>query len=192
MQPALRVVAILAGIWIVAGGVVWLARLAKPTPASLERYVAAHPLAGAAPSERGRVIEKVADQLNRLSYEDRRSFREKRELDGFFHALTPEERSRFLDLTLPEGFHQMMTALNEMKPEQRRKIVQRALADLEAGRGPGDRDGGNSDRPPLDAAQQEKIIQLGMSAFYEDANADVKLDFAPVIEQMQRSLQHLE
>ena len=184
--------AILAGIWLVAGGIVWMARSAKPTPASLERYVAAHRLEGAAPAERARTIEQVAAQLNGLTYEDRRTFREKRELDGFFKALTPEERGRFLDLTLPAGFHQMMTALNAMKPEQRKKIVQRALADLQSGRGPGGRDAASADRPPIDAAQQEKIIQQGMSAFYEDANADVKLDFAPVIEQMQRSLQHLE
>lgn len=190
MHPALRVAAILAGIWLVAGGVVWLVRSAKPTAASLEQYVAAHPLGEAAPAERARLIENVADRLNRLSFEERRGFREGRRLDGFFQSLTAEERGRFLDLTLPEGFRQMMQALNAMKPDQRQKIVQRALADIEAGRGPGGRPA--TDRPPIDEAQQQKIISQGMSAFYEDANADVKLDFAPVIEQMQRSLQHLE
>jgi hypothetical protein len=34
----------------------------------------------------------------------------------------------------------------------------------------------------------QKIVVQGMTAFYEDANAEVKMDFAPVIEQIQQSL----
>ena len=185
MKIALRALLVIAGIWLVAGGIAWLARSAKPTPASLERYVAAHPLADRPAPERALVIEKVAGQLNRLTFEDRRAFRQEHGMDAFFKSLTPDEQSRFLDLTLPEGFRQLMQALNAMKPEQRKKIVDRALQNIEAGRERGD-------RPPIDSAQQQKIIDQGMNAFYQDANADVKLDFAPVIEQMQRSLQHIE
>lgn len=186
MKIALRALLVLAGIWLVAGGVVWFVRSAKPTPASITSYVATHPLAGQPAAARARIIEKTAAQLNRLSFEDRRAFRQERGLDGFFKSLTPEEQSHFLDLTLPEGFRQLMQALNTMKPEKRKKLVERALADLESGRP--DR----ADRPPIDAAQQQKFINQGMNAFYQDANADVKLDFAPVIEQMQRALQHFE
>jgi hypothetical protein len=70
-----------------------------------------------------------------------------------------------------------------MDPEQRRKIVKRALDDLE------------EDRPDLPRRisdeDAKRVIEEGLGAFYEDASAEVKLDFAPVIERLQRSLQSL-
>jgi len=59
--------------------------------------------------------------------------------------------------------------------------VKRALENLE------------KDNPEISQRMQEdevrKIVNQGMSSFYEEANADVKLDFAPVIEQLQRAAQ---
>jgi hypothetical protein len=69
-----------------------------------------------------------------------------------------------------------------MTPEKRKEIVDRALKDLNEN---GARPGGD----PRDDANARKVISEGMSAFYEEASVDVKLDFAPVIEQIQRSLQ---
>jgi hypothetical protein len=43
-----------------------------------------HELAGLSEKERARTIEKVADQLNGLAYEQRREMRVGRKLDGFF------------------------------------------------------------------------------------------------------------
>jgi hypothetical protein len=186
MKLGLRILLVLVGIWLVAGSIVWIVRASKPTPASLERYIAAHPIDNKSSSQRREIIDKMAAQLNRLTFEERRAFRQQNGMDRLFNSLTPEERARFLDLTLPEGFRQLMQALNKMKPEQRKKIVERALAAMESNRENGD------GRPPIDSEQQQKIVTQGMSAFYEQASADVKLDFAPLIEQMQRSLQHIE
>ncbi|MGH8048684.1 MAG: hypothetical protein ACREKL_15700, partial [Chthoniobacterales bacterium] len=182
----LRVAAVLALVWLIAAGTAWTVRSMKPTPESLVRYVDAHPIAAASPAERPRIIDKVAAQLNRLDYEQRRSVRMSKSLDGFFHDMTEPERNAFLDKTLPEGFHQMMIALNKMTPEKRKQIVDRALADIEKS----NTDGSQKPRRPVDDAQAKKIVNQGMSAFYEDASADVKLDFAPVIEQIQRSMQN--
>ena len=41
-----RAILILAAIWLVAGGTIWWARHATPTPESLLRYVEVHPLDG--------------------------------------------------------------------------------------------------------------------------------------------------
>lgn len=99
----------------------------------------------------------------------------------FFDQLTPEERKKFIEMTMPEGFRQFMLALNKMDPERRKRIVKRALENLE------------KDNPEISQRMQEdevrKIVNQGMSSFYEEANADVKLDFAPVIEQLQRAAQ---
>jgi hypothetical protein len=98
--------------------------------------------------------------------------------------MTPGERSAYLDRTLPEGFRQVMLALNKMTPEKRKEIVEKALENIKKNR-PDDA----AARPsPVDEAMMHKIVAQGMTSFYEEADADVKLDFAPVIEQIQQSL----
>ncbi len=185
MKLWLRVALVLLVVWGIAAGTAWIFRSLKPTPQSLIRYVEAHGLAGASASERARIIDKVVGQLNRLTFEERRETRTSKSVDRFFKDLTEAERADFLDRTLPEGFRQMMLALNKMTPEKRKQVVDRALADLEKA------DAGESEdrRRPIDDEQAKKIVNQGMSAFYEEASADVKLDFAPVIEQIQRSMQ---
>lgn len=173
----------LVGIWIVAAIVIFAARSASPTPEKLKAYIEAHPLAGLTGQQRAAVIEKTADQLNRLTFEQRRELRESGAVRGFFEGLTPAERSRFLDLTLPEGFRQMMSALNKMDPEKRQKLVQRVLDDMQKNTPQ------SADR--INQEDVKKIIAQGVSSFYEEANADVKLDFAPVLEQLQRNIQNL-
>jgi hypothetical protein len=178
MRGSVRVILILAAVWVVAGILIWWTRAARPTPEALTAYVAKHPLDTASASGRSAIIDKVASQLNRLNFEERQKVRKSGVDRDFFAKLTPEERQRFLDLTLPEGFRQLMLALNKMKPEERKKIVQRALDNLE------------KDDPQMDSRvnQQDvqKMIGQGVESFYRDASADTKLDFAPVLEQLQR------
>ncbi len=169
----------LVAIWIVAGGIIWWARASKPSPESLARYVEAHPLAS---SDHDKTLRYVAEQLNELDYDQRREMRVGKKLDRFFKQLTPDEQSRFLDLTLPSGFKQMMDAFNKMEPEKRKKFVEKALAEMKAHEG--------EDRPPgADDANAQKIVQQGLRSFYSEASADVKLDLSPLLEQMQRNLQ---
>ena len=180
-------------IWIISGAVVavWLtafavsklAEASRPTPDSMLASIASNPLSNLSGSDRQQQIERLADQLNRLEFEERRELQRDPQFRAFFESMTPDEQSVYLELTLPEGFRQMMRALNEMTPERRQRIVDRALAEIE------ESDGAPQTPRPEDELHAKKIISEGMSAFYEEANADVKLDFAPVIEQIQRSLQ---
>jgi len=181
MRVSWRAIGLLAAVWLVAAVVIFWARAARPTPASLSAYMEKHPLVNLAPAGRGKVIGQVAAQLNKLNFDQRQELR-KSEIDRrLFEEMTAEERKRFLDLTLPEGFRQLMLALNKMDPAKRKKIVQRALDDIE------------KDHPEakerLDRIEVQKMISQGMDSFYSEASADVKLDFAPVIEQLQRATQ---
>ena len=168
-------------IWAVAAVVIWVSRSASPTPEKLKAYVEAHPIAGRGDAERARIIERTATQLNSLTFEQRRDLRESGAVRWFFESLTPPERARFLDLTLPEGFRQMMSALNKMAPEKRQKLVQRVLDDI--------RKNAPQSAERIHEDEVKKIVGQGVSSFYENANADVKLDFAPVLEELQRNLQ---
>lgn len=172
---------VLVAIWGVAAVVIWVSRSARPTPEKLKSYVESHPMGGLAGAQRAEILERTAAQLNSLTFEQRRELRESGAVRGYFQSLTSAERARFLDLTLPEGFRQMMSALNKMNPEKRQKLVQRALDDI--------RKNAPQSAERVNEDDVKKIVAQGVSSFYEEANADVKLDFAPVLEELQKNLQ---
>jgi hypothetical protein len=43
--------------------------------------------------------------------------------------------------------------------------------------------------PQNDDPNVQKIVQQGLRSFYSEANADVKMDLSPLLEQMQKNLQ---
>ncbi len=181
MRLSWRAIGIFVAVWLVAAVVIFWARAARPTPASVSAYIEKNPLANLAPAGREKVIGRVAAQLNKLNFDQRQELRKTKIDRRLFEEMTAEERKRFLDLTLPEGFRQLMLALNKMEPDKRKKIVQRALDDIE------------KDQPEnmerIDRVEVQKLISQGMDSFYSEASAEVKLDFAPVIEQLQRATQ---
>ena len=172
-------------VWLVAGGTIWWVHHARPTPESLRRYVETHPLEGQSEHERAKRIEAVADRLNGLEFEARQEMRGGRRLDGFFKSLTPAEQMRFLDLTLPAGFKQMMEAFNKMEPEKRKKFVDKALEEMKQ------HEGENPEMPEKLDANAEKMINQGLKSFYSEASAETKMDLSPLLEQMQKNLQGL-
>ena len=179
----IRAALVLALVWTIVGGLIWWARARKVTPESLMAYVEVHPVEGKPPTERTKTMEAVAKKLNQLTYEERREVRLSRRLDRFFKGLNPEEQGRFLDLTLPDGFRQMMEALNKMDREKRKVFVEHTLEQLR-------KDEGQNMPERLESdGNIQKIIDQGLKSFYSDASAETKMDLAPVIEQMQRNLQ---
>ena len=178
--PWFKVVGLLLAIWLVVGGAIYWARSVRATPESVMRYLDGQPLKSA--RDRDDVIKRVAGQLNQFSYDQRREVRVSRKLNAFFKDLSPAEQSRYLDLTLPTGFRKMMESLNKMTHEKRQEFVDKALADMKKHEGDA----------PQDAHLDEnarKVIDEGFKSFYSDASADVKMDMAPLIEQMQRNMQ---
>lgn len=174
---------LLVAVWAVVGGAIFWARSAKVTPESLTKHIESLKLDGKAASDRGKAVESVADQMNRLTYEERREVRMSRKLDGFFKTLSPAEQERFLDLTLPTGFKQMMEALNKMERPRRQQFVTRTLKEMR------DREGDEPARNEGDETAAQKIISQGFKSFYSEASAETKLDVAPLIEEMQKNLQ---
>ena len=182
--PWIKLLAVLLAIWVVVGGVIFWARSVKPTPESLTQYLDQHPVQGMSAGDRSKITDKIAEQLNQLTYEERREVRVSRKLDGFFRQLPPDEQMRFLDRTLPTGFKQMMDALNKMTPEKRQKFVGKALEDMKKREG---------EEPPERTKEMDengkKIMDQGFKSFYSDASAETKMDVAPLIEQLQKNLQ---
>jgi len=179
MRRWIQALVVLLVVWGIAAAVILSSRASRPTAKSLVAFVEANPLEGLPADRRAEVIAKAADQLNRLNFEERQELRKTRRERAFFDQMTEPERREFLELTLPEGFRQLMLALNKMSPEERKKIVNRALDDIER------ESPGIAER--IESADAQRVISEGLGSFYEEASADVKMDFAPVIERLQRA-----
>lgn len=182
----------LALVWGLVAFVMGLAHRAAPTPEKVADYIASHPLDELDPADRERVIRKAAAQINQLDFEQRRSAREGRdEADPgrrFFRSMTSQERVLFTELTIGPTFDHLMKALNEMSPEERRKIADEALARLRRGdawSGPEADQWGERGEEIL-----SKVASEGLRSYYEEGNAGTKLDLAPVLEEMQELLQN--
>lgn len=193
----LRISIALAAIWALALSGLFIARSLKPSPQKVAALLEKHELAdlsvedsaaptGAEAGRRAAAIAEVSREVNRLDFNQRRELRETGGIDRFFMRLSLEEKKQFLEATLPRGFEEMMRAFNAMEPQQRQRMVDQVLSDLDeeeaSGRAPT-----AEENPEL----AKKIAEAGMEAYYENASADVKLDLAPVIEQLQERLQNM-
>lgn len=135
---------------------------------------------GASASARTERIEKVAEMFNQLDFAERDRAREERIGEEFFMRLAPSERERFVELTVEKSMQSLIRALDAMNADERRKIVERGLREIEDGR---------TEEEMVRAQEMSeellnRITQEGLKAYFQQANADTKLDLAPLMEAM--------
>ncbi|BAM03762.1 hypothetical protein [Phycisphaera mikurensis] len=175
----------LAVLWLGVALFGWLSTGWETTPQTILAQIGADPLEDAA--DRDANLRGLADAVNRLPGAARMDPELGEALRGEFEAMTPEERSLYLDLTLPRGFEELMLAFNAMEGAERRRIVGEATArmDEEMARAGG--------KPPegLDEGQLQRVVDEGMKSFLSDASAETKLDLQPLVHRMQGVMQGL-
>lgn len=173
-------------VWAVAWGLMRWAGAARPTPEKIVAYIEAHPLEEMEdPEERKKVIGELATMLNGLDPSESRELEEAAEEDprrDLFRTMTPEEQLFFLERRVGRAFQQMMESFNEMDREERKRLVERSLKTMREERGAPAR------LEEADPEVAEKITEAGLKAYYEDASAETKIDLAPLLEEMQRSM----
>ncbi len=182
MRPNwIKVAVVLVALWAIIYGATTVVRRNRPTPETIAAFVATNSLDGKAPAERAKLIEAVASKVNRLEYDQRRELNQQRKVEGFWNALTAEEKGRYLDLVLPTGFKQMMENFNKMEPGKRKRMVQKAVENLRSDEGEG---------PPrnLNDPQLRKIVDQGLKSFYSDATIDAKMDALPFLEALEQTV----
>ena len=173
-------------LWTVAWGLMRWAGAARPTPEKVMVFAAENNLSEIEdPAERKRVIGDLATMLNGLESAEIRELEEKAGEDprrNFIGEMSPEEQLYFLERRVGRAFQQMMQSFNEMEREERKRIVERSLKRMQEERG------GPGRLEEADPEVAEKITQAGLKSYYEDASAETKLDLAPLLEEMQRSM----
>jgi hypothetical protein len=122
--------AVLLVTWTAAAVAISVLEARIVTAQKVLAYIAAHPLAGKGEAQRGRIIEQVAELVNRLPFDERQKMRVGEEAREFFSQMTDEERMRFIHLTMEEGLRQALESFNKMTPVQRQRLVGRAMREF--------------------------------------------------------------
>lgn len=176
-------------VWGIAWGLGRIAKSQLPTVEKVHEFVQENPLSEISdPAERKKLISNLASMLNRMDPGELRNFeqgdREAQERVGqaFFREMTPDEQRYFLEMRVGKAFKQMMQSFNQMDREERRRIVERSMKEMKEGQGITAR------LEETDPEIVEKITNAGLEAYYESASMESKMDLAPLMEEMQRSM----
>ncbi|MCU0796197.1 MAG: hypothetical protein MUF31_09715 [Akkermansiaceae bacterium] len=184
----LQALIVLAVVWGLVVGVRALAGSKRITADKIEREVASMSLEdwsegvpeGEDPSAREARVREIAEMFNRLDFGERQKAHQRRVGDQFFDRMSPGEKDLFVDLTIEKSMETFMDALDAMTPRERKKIVEDGLRQIEEGRTADDIARFRKDNEEA----LSKITDEGLKAYFEKANADTKLDLAPLMQEM--------
>ncbi|HEY1788781.1 MAG TPA: hypothetical protein VGJ73_11520 [Verrucomicrobiae bacterium] len=191
--------ATIAGIWVIAmTGHAWLESL-KMTADKVRAYMESVDFAGLTGEARANAIKELEDKLNALPYEERQRMRLQHLIDQWFNEMTEEEKSQFVEATMPTGFKQMITAFEQLPDDKRRRLIDNTLNNL---RNANDRPArglqnstnapaAGTNAPPVISPELEaKIRDIGLKTYYSQSSAETKAELAPVLEELQHQMQN--
>lgn len=186
---------VIVGLWIIALTGYTVAKNRQVTVERVRAYVDSVNLASLSGSERASAIKRLEEMLNALSPEERQKARLERLSIAWLKLMTEAEKTQFIEATMPTGFKQMLIAFEQLPEDQRRKTIddslkrlrdeQRRMRAASAEDGPAD-----TNAPPVISDDlQAKIRTIGLKTFYSESSAQTKAELAPVLEELQRSME---
>lgn len=195
-RPVVIMGVAICAIWIVAVIGYRIARNAKMTAEKVKTYaesVDINKLSGAA---RAKAIRDLEAMMNALTAEERQKARFERAARSWFDEMTEEEKAEFIEATMPSGFKQMLTSFEQLPEDKRRRTVNDALRRLKEERDqlaagqPGGNPNDPNAPPVLSPELEAKVRTIGLKAFYSQASAQSRAELAPLLEELQRSMQN--
>jgi len=186
--------AALVAVWLLAMAGYALADHWKITADKLRAYLAQTDLNQLSGEARARALRDLEDKINALSAEDRRNARLGRLWSKWFEEMTEEEKSAFLDATLPSGFKQMLASFEQLAPEKRKQAIDGAIKNLKEARESSPEDfqktnAANTNGPVLSEDLQKQVAVIGLKSVYSDSSAETKAELAPLLEEIQRNME---
>lgn len=178
-------------LWVVALSAYIWAKNSRVTAERVEAYVKSIDLAKLSAADREAAIRELADKLNALSFEERQRARMDRSALAWFQEMTEQEKSWFIEATMPSGFKNMITAFEQLPEEKRRRAVGDALRNLKTTQsrlqeGRVGAPPGGTNMATLSPELQDQITRIGLKSFYSESSAQTKAELAPVLEELQR------
>ena len=196
MSPRYRILVLagagLVAAWIIAFAGFKIAAGLKVTGDKVRSYAESMDLSKLSASDRAKALRKLADMLNALSPEERRQARMNRIWEQWFAQMTDEEKSQFIEATLPTGFKQMIGAFEEMPEDRRQRAINEALRGLREAQARMQAEGGmpaTGNAPVVSEDLQKQMATIGLKTFYSQSSAQTKAEVAPLLEEMQRMME---
>lgn len=192
MNPRHKPIAIAAGVlvavWALAMAGYAIAKNAKVTGEKVRAFLAGTDLAKLNAKDRAKALKQLADYMNQLPPDERRTTRMDREWETWFKTMNDQEKGDLIEATMPSGVTQMLTAFEQLPPEKRKKAVEDGLKRMREARGGGAGQGKDAP-PPLSEDLQKRAAAAGLGAFYSQSSAQTKAELAPLLEEIQRSME---
>ncbi len=183
-------VSAIVGIWAVAWTGDRYLESRKVTAEKVRLYVQSLDFSKLAGAERAAALKNLEDKLNALTYEERQQLRFERFMKDLFPLMSEDEKSAFIEATLPAGFKQTIDAFEKLPEEKRHKAVDDAIKHLRvtANKTDSSPDGTNAP-PPISPQLEAEIRTIGLKTFYSQSSAQTKAEVAPFLEEMQRQME---
>jgi hypothetical protein len=184
----IQAVILLTVVWVVVIGVRAVAGSKRVTTEKVAEVIAASNFEdwsegvpdGALLTSRDAQLVEVANMINKLDFGEREKAQENRVGEGFFRRLAPPEKEKFVKLTVAKTMETMLRALDGMPAEERRRVVEDGLRDIESGRTEDEMERARE----LSDELLNQITSEGMRAYFEETSAETKIDLAPLVEAM--------
>ncbi len=183
----------LAGIWLAA----WVGHRyfesRKMTADKVHAYVDSVNFGQLTGAARAKALKELEDKLNALPYDERQRLRAGHLLTNWFAQMTDDEKTQFVEATLPAGFKQMINAFEQLPEDKRRRVIDDAMKNLRATNNRdasgGATKGATNGPPPISPELEAKIRTIGLKSFYSQSSAQTKAEVAPFLEEMQRQME---
>ena len=178
-------VAAIVVIWLLAYGGYAYFQSQKMTAEKVQAYVASVDFGQLTGEARAKALKELEDKLNALSYDERQQLRGQRLMRDWFGQMTDTEKNQFVEATMPTGFKQMIDAFQQLPEDKRRRMIDRAMKNLQEGKNAQ----GGTNRPPISPELEAKVRTIGLKTFYSQSSAQTKAELAPLLEEMQRQME---
>ena len=194
-RPVLISGAVVLGLWVAVLIGYSIANSRHMTVDKVRAYIQSVDLDKLSGPKRAKAIRQLADMLNALSLEERQKARFERLTGNWLAKMNEEEKGTFIEATMPTGFKQMLTSFEQLPEEKRRKTIDDTLRRVRQTQArlqtSGEEDGQfDTNAPPLISEElQAKIRTIGLKTFYSESSAQTKAELAPVLEELQRSME---
>ena len=191
-KPLAIAAAVLVAVWAVAMAGYVIAKNSKVTGEKVRAYLANTDLSKLKDKDRAKALKRLADYLNQLPVDERRTTRMDREWEKWFKEMNDQEKGDFLEATMPTGVKQMLTAFEQLPPEKRQRAVQESVKRLREARNDprlGNQWQGKEAPPPLNPELEKRAAAAGLGAFYSQSSAQTKAELAPLLEEIQRAME---